>query len=171
VVEELIPNQLSLSAVHRVLQNLLEERVSIRDLLTILETLGDHAPVIKDPDTLTEYARQALARQISRLHKNEDGTLTAIIMDPRWEEKIAKNMVNTSQGSFAALDPKEVQDLVKQTKKSMEEGARKGHTPVLLTTPELRRHVRRLLNRFLPSLPVLSYNEISADTRLLALNR
>jgi flagellar biosynthesis protein FlhA len=170
-VEELIPDQLSLSAVHRVLQNLLEERVSIRDLLTILETLGDHAAVTKDPDALTEYVRQSLARQISREHKNEDGTLTAIIMDPRWEEKISKNVVTTQQGSFAALDPKEVQDLVKQTKKSMEEGASKGHVPVLLTTPELRRHVRRMLYRFLPSLPVLSYNEISPDTRLLALNR
>jgi len=97
--------------------------------------------------------------------------LTAIIMDPRWEEKIAKNIVATNHGSFAALDPKEVQDLVKQAKKSMEEGAKKGHVPVLLTTPELRRHVRRLLSRFLPNLPVLSYNEISPDTRLLALNR
>ncbi len=171
VVEELVPNPLPLSVVHRVLQRLLEERVSIRDLLTILETLGDHAQTVRDPDVLTEYVRQALARQISRDHKNEDGTLSAIIIPPEWEEKISKTLVTTDQGSFAALEPREVQHFVREVKKSVEEGSRSGQVPVLLTTPELRRHIRRLLNRFLPGLPILSYNEISPDTRILAVNR
>jgi flagellar biosynthesis protein FlhA len=171
VVEELTPNQLPLGVIHRVLQRLLEERVSTRDLLTILETLGDYAPATKDPDLLTEYVRQALARQISREHKNEDGTLTAIVMDPGWEEKVSQTLVTTNQGSFSALDPKEVQRLVKEVKHSMATGGQQGQVPVLLTTPELRRHVRRLLNRSLPSLPVLSYNEVSQETRLLAVNR
>jgi len=171
VVEELVPNPLPLSVVHRVLQGLLEERVSIRDLLTILETLGDHGATIREPEMLAEYVRHSLARQISREHKNEDGTLPAIIMAPHWEEKISKTLVSTDQGSYAALDPNEVQSLVRDVSKSMEEVSQRGQVPVLLTTPELRRHVRRLLGRFLPGLSILSYNEISPDTRILAINR
>jgi flagellar biosynthesis protein FlhA len=171
VVEELVPNPLPLSSVHRVLQTLLEERVSIRDLLTILETLGDHAQTTRDPEVLTEYARHSLARQISREHKNEDGTLPAIVMAPQWEEKISHTLVTTEQGSFSALEPNEVQHLVREVSKSMEEVSQRGQVPVLLTTPELRRHVRRLLSRFLPGLSILSYNEISPDTRILAMNR
>jgi flagellar biosynthesis protein FlhA len=171
VVEELVPTPLPLSSVHRVLQTLLEERVSIRDLLTILETLGDHAQGTRDPEMLTEYVRHSLARQISREHKNEDGTLPAIVMTPQWEEKISHTLVTTDQGSFAALEPNEVQHLVRDVSKSMEEVSQRGQVPVLLTTPELRRHVRRLLSRVLPGLPILSYNEISQDTRILAINR
>ncbi len=171
VVEELVPNPLPLGVVHRVLQHLLEERVSIRDLLTILEALGDHGHTTRDPELLAEYARHALARQISRQHKNEDGTLPAIIMAPQWEEKISSTLVSTDQGSFAALEPDEVQRLVRDVSKSMEEVSQTGQIPVLLTTPELRRHVRRLLSRFLPTLSILSYNEIAPDTRILAVNR
>ena len=171
IVEELVPNPLPLSVVHRVLQSLLEERVSIRDLLTILEALGDFAHSTRDPDMLTEYVRRSLARQISREHKNEDGTLPAIVLTPPWEEKISSTLVSTDQGSFAALGPNEVQRLVRELSKSMEEVSQRGQVPVLLTTPELRRHVRRLLTRFLPGLSILSYNEISPDTRILAVNR
>jgi flagellar biosynthesis protein FlhA len=171
VVEELVPNQLSLGIVHRVLQALLEERVSIRDLLTILETLGDHAAAVKDVETLTEHVRQALARQITREHKGDDGSLCAIVMEPQWEERVAKALVTGSQGSFVALEPQEVRRLVQQLKNSMDEAGQKGQIPVLLTTPDLRRHVRRLLKRFLPTLAVLSYNEIAPDTRLVTVNR
>ena len=171
VVEELTPNVLPLGVVHRVLQNLLEERVSIRNLLTVLETLGDHAAATRDPDVLTEYVRQALARQISREHRGEDGTLAAFVLDPQTEEKISQSLVTTSHGSIAALEPKEIQKLVAQVKKSLEGAAKKGQVPVLLTSPELRRHVRRLMSRFLPNVPVLSYNEIAPDTRMTAINR
>jgi len=171
VVEELVPNQLSLGVVHRVLQTLLDERVSIRDLLTILETLGDHATAVKDVETLTEHVRQALARQITREHRGEDGSLCAIVMEPQWEERVAKALVTGSQGSFVALEPQEVRRLVQQLKNGMDEASQKGVIPVLLTTPELRRHVRKLLKRFLPTLAVLSYNEIAPDTRLVTVNR
>jgi flagellar biosynthesis protein FlhA len=171
VVEELTPSVLPLGVVHRVLQNLLEERVSIRNLLTVLETLGDHAAATRDPDVLTEYVRQALARQISREHRGEDGTLAAFVLDPQTEEKISQSLVTTSHGSIAALEPKEIQKLVAQMKKSLEGAAKKGQVPVLLTSPELRRHVRRLMSRFLPNVPVLSYNEIAPDTRMTAINR
>jgi len=171
VVEELVPNPLPLNVVHRVLQGLLEERVSIRDLLTILEALGDHAHATRDADMLMEQVRRSLARQISREHKNEDGTLPAIVLTPQWEEKISSTLISTDQGSFTALGPNEVQRLVREVGKSMEEVSERGQVPVLLTTPELRRHVRRLLSRFLPGLSILSYNEISPDTRILAVNR
>jgi flagellar biosynthesis protein FlhA len=92
-------------------------------------------------------------------------------MAPQWEEKISKTLVSTDHGSYAALDPNEVQRLVRDVSKSMEQVSQRGQVPVLLTTPELRRHVRRLLGRFLPGLSVLSYNEISPDTRILAINR
>ncbi|MEW6441388.1 MAG: flagellar biosynthesis protein FlhA [bacterium] len=171
VVEELTPAALPLSAVHRVLQNLLEERVSIRDLVTILETLGDCTPVTKDPIVLTEYVRQALARQISREHRQEDGTLAAIVLDPVWEEKVTQSVVATNQGSYAGLDPRETQKLTTQLRRSLEEASKKGQTPILLTAPDVRRHLRRIVGRHLPALSVLSYNEVSPDTRLQVVNR
>jgi len=171
VVEEVVPNQLPLGVVHRALQGLLEERVSIRDLLMVLETLGDQAALSKDAELLVEYARQALARQISREHKGEDGSITAIVLDPQWEEKITQAVVTTNQGSFAAMEPTEVRNLVNHVKKGIEEGSQMGQLPVLLTTPELRRFVRKLLSRFIPNLSVLSYNEITPDTRLVSVNR
>jgi len=171
VVEELIPTQLTLGVVHRVMQGLLAERISVRDMLAILESLGDFAGATKDPELLTEYVRQALARQISRELKDEDGTISAIVLDSQWEERIAGAIVSTNQGSFAALEPAEVRRLVDHVKEGIEKGSQKGQLPVLLTTPELRRHVRKMLQRFMPSVSVLSYNEISPDIRLVAVNR
>jgi flagellar biosynthesis protein FlhA len=92
-------------------------------------------------------------------------------MTPQWEEKISNKLVSTDQGSFAALGPDDVQNFVRDVSKSMEEVSQRGQVPVLLTTPELRRHVRKLLIRFLPGLSILSYNEVSPDTRILAINR
>jgi len=114
---------------------------------------------------------QALARQISRELKDEDGTISAIVLDSQWEERIAGAIVSTNQGSFAALEPAEVRRLVDHVKEGIEKGSQKGQLPVLLTTPELRRHVRKMLQRFMPSVSVLSYNEISPDIRLVAVNR
>ena len=171
VVEELTPTQLSLSVIHRVLQNLLEERVCVRDLQTILETLGDYAPMTKEPDLLTEYVRHALARQISQDYKNKDGTLLAVVLEPQWEQKINQSMVTVNQQSYVALEPLEIQTLAKELQRSVEEGSMQGQVPVLLTSPELRRHVRQLIGRFLPSVAILSYNEITPDTRLQTINR
>jgi len=171
VVEELTPTQLSLSVIHRVLQNLLEERVCVRDLLTILETLGDYAPMTKEPDLLTEYVRHAMARQISQDYKSKDGTLLAVVLEPQWEQKINQSMVTVNQQSYVALEPLEIQNLAKELQRSVEEGSQQGQIPVLLTSPELRRHVRSLIGRFLPSVAILSYNEITPDTRLQTINR
>ncbi len=170
VVEELTPIQLSLSVIHRVLQNLLAERISIRDMVTILETLGDYAPMTKEPDLLTEYVRHSLARQISREYKNKDDTLLAVVLDPHWEEKISQSLVVSNQDSFVSLEPNEIQDLARQLQKSIEEGSQHGQVPVILTSPELRRHIRKLMSRFLPTVAILSYNEITPDIRLQTVN-
>jgi flagellar biosynthesis protein FlhA len=171
VVEELIPNLLPLSVVHRVLQHLLKERVSVRDLLTIMETLADQAHATKDPEILTEYVRQALSRQITKEYKQRDGTIKVITLTPDLEEKVSKSLIATPQGSYPALEPQEVRSFVDEVKRSMEEVARQGHMPVLLTSPEIRRHVKKILERFVSSIPVLSYNEIAPDIRVIAVNQ
>src|SRR5208282_6294285 len=105
VVEDLIPALLSLSAVQKVLQNLLRERISIRDLQTILETLSDYAAVTKDTEVLTEYVRQGLARSITKQLQGADGSLSVIVVDPKVERQIIEAVQSTPQGSHLALDP------------------------------------------------------------------
>ncbi len=169
VVEELVPGLLSLGAVQKVFQNLLKERISVRDLQTILETLADYAPVTKDTDLLTEYVRMGLARQITRSHLTEGSTIQAIALSHEIEEAITKSVHETPQGSFLTIEPGLAQRILSRLKEGLEETMSKGHQPVLLVSHQTRRFVRRLTERVFPAVAILSHNEIAGNARVQTL--
>lgn len=164
LVEELVPNLLSLGVVMRVLQNLLREAVSVRDLRTILETLADWAPVVQDPDQLTEHVRAILARSISNSYSPDGQVLEVMTFDRDVETKIQEALHSTEQGSYLALEPGFAQALINSLNKSLQNLA--GQNPVLLCTPTIRLHVKRLTERYLPSLAILSHNEIAPHLKV-----
>lgn len=169
LVEELVPNLLNLGAVMRVLQNLLREDVSIRDMRTILETLADWAPVTQDADQLTEHVRHALARYISTKYAQEDNILPLITFDRALEEDIQQAVQQTGQGSYLALDPKKAQAVLNGLSESCAKHFSGGTQPVLLCTPTIRPHVKRLTERYLPALAIISHNEIARHLKIRSL--
>jgi len=169
VIEELIPNMLPLGAVVRVLQNLLREQISIRDLLTILETLADWAPTIKDPDLLTEYVRQALKRSITNLYQSPEGELSVITLDPQVEKSIAEALQQTDHGAFLPLEPNFAQKIIHNLSQNLEKFSEVNRHPVVLCSPQIRPHFKKLVERFLPELIVLSYNEIISNAKIQSL--
>ncbi|MBI4300304.1 MAG: FHIPEP family type III secretion protein, partial [Chloroflexi bacterium] len=171
VVEELIPNMLSLGHVHKVLRNLLRERVSVRDLVTILETLANYAPVTTDADLLSEHVRQALARSICAQVAGEDGSLHVIVLGPTLQQRLAQSVQQTEQGMSLAIEPAVSQKLIRKLAAEMEKLANNGHDPVLICQPSVRLPLRRLIERSLPTLTVLSYNEIASQVNIHASGR
>lgn len=165
VVEELIPNLLTLGGVVKVLQNLLKERVPVRDLLTILETLADYAAVTKDTEILTEYVRGGLSRTITRQYQN-GSSLPVITIDPALEEKISLAIRQTSQGMQLTLEPRLAQIFINQLKGLIEAAVKKGIYPVILTSPAIRAPLRKFLERFIPNIIILSSNELSSAVSL-----
>jgi len=165
LVEELTPNLLPLGCIMKVLQNLLREQVSIRDLRTILETLADWGGATKDPDLLTEQVRQAMARAISGQHAQEDDLLELMTLDQQLEETIEQSVQRTGEGSYLTLDPGTAQALLENLAATMQ-SLGGGTTPILLCPPTIRPHVKRLTERYLPNLVCLSHNEISPHLRV-----
>ncbi|MBI3392156.1 MAG: flagellar biosynthesis protein FlhA [Nitrospirae bacterium] len=166
VVEDVVPALLPLGVVVRVMQNLLRERVPVRDLATILETLADFASITKDSDTLTEYVRQALYRTITRQYTGSDGSLPLLTLDPRIEERIAQAVQGTHPGSYLTLDPGFFQRLMGAIRPAVESVVQRGYTPILLCSPVIRSAMKRLTERFLPNLVILSHNEIANHVRI-----
>jgi flagellar biosynthesis protein FlhA len=169
VVEELIPNLLPLGGVVKVLQNLLREQVPIRDLLAILETLADWSPMTKDLDLLTEYARQSLARTISKLHLTHDGTLPVLTLDPSVESAMAAAVQPTDQGLLFALDPNVAQKIVNNLAQLLEKCASLNYQPVVVCSAQVRSHFKKLVDRFIPNVTVLSYDEILSNIDIQSL--
>ncbi len=170
VIEELIPNLMSLGKLQKVLQNLLKEQVSIRDLRTILETLADYAPKIDDQDMLTEYVRQALARPISKQYVAKDGSLSVLTLDKQVEEIIQGSIQKTDINSFLALEPTVAEKILLKIKEAVETVTPRTETvPVLLASPFVRIYLRRLTERFLPDLVVLSHNEVVSTVQIKTL--
>ena len=167
-VEELIPNLLSLGVVQKVLQNLLRERISIRDLLTIVETLADFAPMGKDPDLLTEYVRQRIAKGMLAPYLQEGKMLQVTTLDRTLEEVLSKNIKHTEHGSYLALDPRLVEEIIQAVSKEVEQQVALNTQPVIMTSPSLRRHVRKLIESSLPTVFVVSHAEIVDDINLQA---
>ncbi|HHT46173.1 MAG TPA: flagellar biosynthesis protein FlhA [Firmicutes bacterium] len=159
VVDELIPNLMSIGEIQKVLQNLLRENIPLQDLPTILETLADFAPTTKDTDILTDYVRQSLARTISFRYA-EDGKLSVITLDPLLEKRIAESLQQTIHGSFPVLEPETAQRILQGVSKLVEKLRGKGVSPVVLTSPRIRLPFRRMVERYLSDLAVLSFNEI-----------
>jgi flagellar biosynthesis protein FlhA len=166
VVEELVPNLLSLGGVQKVLQNLVHERISIRDLLSILEALADCAPMSKDPEILTEYARQRLARSICRMYQNEQGILGVMVLDPSVEALLSDAAKRREPSGPLALDPKTAQRLLERLAAALERVLANGGQAVLLCSPTIRAPLRRFLERFLPQVAVLSHLEIASDIQV-----
>lgn len=164
LVDELVPGLLPLGAVHKVIQNLLRERVSIRNLVTILEVLADYAPTTKNTDLLTEYVRQALGRHITRQYVAEDGNLYLITLDPNLEDALSSAVQHTDRESFLSIDPGTAQQLIKKIEGFIKKFEEKQAIPVLLCSPQIRSNLKKLLERFVPHIAVLSHTEI--DTRV-----
>jgi flagellar biosynthesis protein FlhA len=164
VVEEVVPDMLNVGEVQRVLQALLHEGVSVRDLGPIVEAVGDKARVTRDPAVLAEYARQAIGRRIVAPFVDEEGTLRAIAMDPAVEREVADAIAQTPDGEFLALDPARAQALVAALAEQLEHAA--GLRPALLCSARVRRHVRRLCEQALPALPVFAYQEVPPGLRV-----
>jgi flagellar biosynthesis protein FlhA len=161
VVNEVVPDMLTLGEIQRVLQNLLLEAVSIRDLGTIVEAIGDKARLTRDPALLSEYARQALGRTITAPHLDAEQRLRAIALDPAIEQEVASAITQTSDGEYLAMDPVRAQALVSALRTQVEHAVARGSRPVLLCSARVRRHLRRLVEQAVPHLAVCSYNEIA----------
>lgn len=169
VVDELIPDLLNLGQVQKVLCNLLRERISIKDMLTILETLADYAAVTKDIDRLTEYVRQGLARQIIQPLLDTERKLPVLTVEPRIEQMILDNLRPSDYGSFVNLDPAIMQRLTRQISAQVERIVLNGHQPVILCAPLVRINLKRMTERQIPHLIVLSYNELVQGIEVQAL--
>ncbi|MHB1400219.1 MAG: flagellar biosynthesis protein FlhA [Trichloromonadaceae bacterium] len=168
LVEELVPSLLSLGSVMRVLQNLLREQVSIRDMRTILEKLADWAPASQDADVLTEQVRQGLARSISGRYVQDGNVLPLMTLTRELETQIGDALHRSGEGTYLSLDPGTAQALIS----SLGESAKRfpgATTPVLLCPSTIRPHVKRLTERYLPNLVVLSHNEIASHLKVRSL--
>ncbi len=168
VVDELTPNLLSLGEIQKVLANLLREKVSIRDLVTIFETLADYAQLSKDTEILTEYVRHGLARQISKQYVNNN-MLTCLTVDPQLENMIINSVQRTEQGSYVALEPQTTQALITALTNELPKLTNMGYQPVVLTSPGARLYFRKLTERVAPNLTILSYAELNAKIEVQAL--
>jgi len=162
VVEEIVPETLSLGEIQRVLRSLLAEGVPVRDLGTIMEAIGDKARITRDTGLLTEYARQALGRAITAPHLDERLCLQAITLDPAIEQEVATSITQTTDGEYLAIDPPRAQAIVGALRAQVDHATARGtRNPVLLCSARVRRHLRRLIAQAQPHLPVCSYNEIA----------
>ncbi len=162
VVDDLIPATLPAGTVLRVLKNLLKEKVSIKNILTIFETLADFGPVTKDPDILTEYVRQALMRIISKPYI-QNNTIKVLALDPAIDGMISHSIQHTEHGSYLALEPEKSNKILMTLNKEVNSVGKQGLVPILLTSPVSRAYMKRLTERYMPDLVVLSHNEIPPD--------
>ncbi len=166
VVEDVVPNLLTVGEIQQVLQNLLAERVPIRDLITILETLANHAGATRDPELLTEYARSALSRSITAQLQDQDSKLHVITLSPAVETLLAESL--QAESNQIVLEPTTAQEILTNLGQEMESLAQFGRQPLLLCASRLRRPLRRLTERALPNLSILSYNEVTPDANVQA---
>jgi flagellar biosynthesis protein FlhA len=164
--EDLIPTVVTATTVQRVLQSLLRERVSIRDLGAILEGIGEAAPHTTSITLLVEQVRGRLARQLCYAHRGEDGALPIVTLSAEWENAFADALVGTGDDKQLALAPSRLQDFIRGIRETFERAALAGDSPVLLTSPGVRPYVRSIIERFRGQTPVMSQNEIHPRARL-----
>ncbi len=166
LVEEVVPTILKPGDLQKVLQGLLREGVSVRDLGSVLETLGDYAPRTKDIEVLTEYARAALTRTITAQHLSKDGKLWVITLDPKLEDLVKSGIERTESGSFLSHGPKVIQRVAEKVGKELEKLVTAAHPAVILCSPQIRLAMKRIVDTMQPGIAVLSYNEISKDAKV-----
>jgi flagellar biosynthesis protein FlhA len=166
LVEDIIPGQISVSGVQRVLQALLNERISIRDLPTILEGIAEIAGTGRSTQTIVEHVRARLARQICAANLGQDGNLPLLTLSPQWERDFAEAMVGEGEQRHLAMAPSRLQQFIIGVQKGFEQAAQQGELPVLITSPSIRSHVRAIVERFRPQTVVMSQNEVHPRVRL-----
>ena len=166
LVAELVPKLLNVGEIQKVLQNLLAEGISIRDLVTIFETLADYAPTTHDTDVLTEYVRQSLKRAISNQYFNNNETTSVVTLDPNVEQVIMDSVKQTEQGAYLALDPDYTNRLMTSLREETDKLEELGRTPIIITSPIVRMYLKKLTQEQFRNLHVLSYNEIDSDVEL-----
>ncbi len=171
VVEDLVPGVVPWGTLQKVLQNLLREQVPIKDLMTIIETMSEYTMQIRDADVLTEYVRQDLGRTITRGYLGDNNLLYVMTLDPKLEELINNSIQRTDHGAFLSLDPNIVYAMVEKIKQLSEKFTIMNARPVLLGVPIVRFHLRRLLERFIPRLVLISHNEIPPSVKVQSLGR
>lgn len=168
LVDEVIPNLVPLSVVHRVLQNLLKEGISIKDIVTILETIGDYAGQAKDPDVLTEFVRQSLYRYITKMYTTK-GEILGLTFDPRLEDAIIKGVEETDGTIRLKLDPKAVQGIITKIGGLVEKFVPHKAQPIIITSSAVRRYVKKMIEGYYPNVPVIAYQEIDPKVKIRAL--
>ena len=166
LVSELVPKLLNVGEIQKVLQNLLREGISIRDLVTIFETLADNATTTRDTDVLTEYVRQSLKRAISNQYFNNNETTSVVTLDPNVEQVIMDSVKQTEQGAYLALDPDYTNRLMTSLREETDKLEELGRTPIIITSPIVRMYLKKLTQEQFRNLHVLSYNEIDSDVEL-----
>ncbi|MNC30241.1 Flagellar biosynthesis protein FlhA [compost metagenome] len=166
LVDELVPSILAIGDVQKVLGKLLREKISIRDLVTIFETLADYGTYTKDPDILTEYVRQSLSRQITQQFSQTGETLRVITVGPNLEKKISESVQQTEQGSYLALDPVSTQTVYQRLTEQINRLLQSGQQPIVLTSPTIRMYLRQVIERTMQDIPVLSYSELEPNIEI-----
>ncbi|MFD1952659.1 flagellar biosynthesis protein FlhA [Paenibacillus thailandensis] len=166
LVDELIPSILSVGDIQKVLAKLLKEKVSIRDLVTIFETLADHGQYTKDTDVLTEYVRQALSRQITQQFSPNGEMLQVITVGPALEKKIAESVQQTEHGSYISLDPVSTQQIYKKLNEQVGRQIQSGQQPLVLASPTIRMYLRQIVERTMQDVPVISYSELEPNVEV-----
>lgn len=166
LVEELVPKLLGLGDIQKVLQNLLKEGISVRDLVTIFETLADHAAATRDTDILTEYVRQSLKRAISNKYFPVNETTSVVTLDPKLEQEIMGSVKQTEQGAYLTLDPDKTKNIMASVEMEVGKLEKLGKNPIVITSPIVRMYFKRLTEDYYKDLVVVSYNEIDASVEL-----
>lgn len=166
LVEELVPKLLGLGEIQKVLQNLLKEGISIRDLLTIFETLADYAPTTRDTDILTEYVRQSLKRAVSSKFFPANETTSVVTLDPKLEQEIMASVKQTETGAYLTLDPEKTKAIMKSVGNEITKLENLGKNPIVITSPIVRMYFKRLTEDYYRDLIVVSYNEIESNIEL-----
>lgn len=166
LIDDLIPGQINLGGIQRVLQNLLAERVSIRDLPTILEGVSEAVGYTRNVTQITEHVRARLARQLSDANTNEQGVIPLVTLSPEWEQTFAESIVGQGDEKTLAMPPSRLQEFITKVRGAYERQAMAGETPVLLVSPQIRPFVRSVIERFRPVTVVMSQNEIHPKARI-----
>ena len=166
LVDELVPKLLGLGEIQKVLQNLLAEGISIRDLLTIFETLADHAATTRDTDVLTEYVRQSLKRAISSKYFPANETTSVITLDPKVEQDIMGSVKQTEQGAYLTLDPERTKAIMASVETEVAKLESLGKNPIVVTSPIVRMYFKKLIEDYFKDLIVVSYNEVESNVEL-----
>ncbi|KAB1437692.1 FHIPEP family type III secretion protein [Candidatus Galacturonibacter soehngenii] len=166
LIDELVPKQLGIGEIQKVLQNLLREGISIRDLLTICETLADYAATTRDPDILTEYARQSLKRSISAKYFEQGEATSVITLDPKIEQDIMGAVKQTEQGAFLTLDPEKTKTIIASVEEEVNKLQNLGKSAIIITSPIVRMYFKKLTQDYFKDLVVVSYNEIESNIEL-----